>query len=188
MNLEKIQSKIQELQQAEQLIIATQKLWQKKTQKIIYNTLNEITEQVKYKWYIGINDEKINNETVYLVMEDVPSGIRYNSKSALNKEEGFSGPLIKIGGSINFSLLHNGCIISWMSFPFIEDLIPPSDMEVISTYTQDQITVENIQEDVLYFLDKISKWHALIKQETNTIGFKSSVSSGKSNGLNPIGK
>jgi len=176
-----IRKKIALIRQVESQVASAQKLWQKKTKKFILNALEAIVQDTDFTWYTGVNDEKINNETIYLVVEDQPSGIQYNSNSALNQEEGLSGPLIKYGGSINFSLLHNGSVITWISYPYIEDLIPPADLKVLNMYVQEDITEEMIHENIALFLDDLYQWYNITKQAAHTIGFKFGQGS-KSNG------
>lgn len=181
-----IKNKVALIRQVESHIVSAQKLWQKKTKKFILNVLEAIVQDTDFKWYTGVNDEKINNETIYLVMEDQPSGIHYNSKSALNQEEGLSGPLIKYCGYINFSLLHNGSVITWLSYPHIEDLIPPAELKVLNMYLQEDISEDVIHENVALFLDDLHQWYNISKQAAHTIGFKFGQNS-KSNGT-PVSK
>lgn len=171
-NKNNIKNKSQELNE---IIVGAKTIrekWQKGKKHFIKETLEEIVKETSLDCYVGINDEMINRETVYLTFGNKPSGIEYNSINAYNILEKKKGILTKYGGSLNFSLINNGQILIWRSCPYIEDVINSSPIKVVEAFKIDELDNNKIVLAVEEFLDEMIRWEKNEEERLPQIGFR----------------
>ncbi|HVA98849.1 MAG TPA: hypothetical protein VNG53_08140 [Bacteroidia bacterium] len=172
MNTENIKVKINDYINAVDQVKKARQQWQSKTKSLIKDTLETVKNLSNLGWFVDINDQKINHETVCLAFNDQPSDISYNPNSVYNKLNGKKENLINYGGSLNLSFLNNGRILAWVSYPYIPGIIEKSDIKVLHSFDIDKIDEQTIVQQIELFLDEMIKWKKNEKGEWQKVGFK----------------
>lgn len=118
----------------------------------------------KVGWYIHVYEggEFENRESIYLGMENVPSGL-----------VGKDGKLLMLmGGALHFSQLHDGKIRIWMEYPYIKDVMEHRiGYETLKTSEPEELTGQEIELSVVKFLVNMMGGSFEEPQPRRTIGF-----------------
>lgn len=167
MELENIKIKSDKLIAEMQLTTERRLEWNQKTKELIYNTLTKIKSETRLAWSVQKIDEIKNQEFVNIHLNARPSGIveteRLDSK--------VTSKVYSIeSGYLTFTQSVNGKIYSIISYPFVQDIIPPMEVLPLGLFDPNEITENLIVQHVEMFLDEMIKWQSNYPKVP--IGFK----------------
>lgn len=146
--------------------------WQRNVKPLIEDTLLEVVLSTNLDWFTQTNDSLKNQETVLLAFKQCPSRIHYNEDDFFNIQEGKSGFLMKEGGTLNFSQFSNQAILVWITYPFIEGIMPKPATKDLRVIKQIELTAEFIKEMTVRFLDEMIAWENEGSERSLKIGYR----------------
>ena len=163
MEIDDLNSKVDEFLQAQINIKNKREIWTAQTKPLLIQTLGVIKENYHLDWHIQILDDIQNSEGVNLTFGHSPSGFKEITKTTMRS-------FVKRGGTIVFSQAYNGDIFVVIMYPYIEDFVTEAENKLIGRFDPSAINEGFIVENVSKFIDEMIKWEK--STSYNRVGFK----------------
>ncbi|WP_367389847.1 hypothetical protein [Lewinella sp. LCG006] len=159
--MDQIQEKIDSFKKSQKIIEEKRLLWKDGKKALINDVLRGIVSSYDFPWHVDKHETLTNRESIYLSMENFPSGI-------VNIEEKRS--YMYIGGALHFGQLFSGKISVWIENPYVEEIAYCKESYVqIDLLEPSDVTESKIREYVVKFLDMMKPFEM---ESRALIGFK----------------
>ncbi len=176
-----MKDRVEELQHTLQALEQARQRWKTVTHDFILAALESWVVQYgkDLDLIVEINDAIIGHETITLAFRNVPTGLTFNDDHPINQQEGKSGNLIKYGATLNFSFVYLGDVITWMTYPYIRDILENTEEFIdIARSKPETVNAETIHSSIDHFLAEVNSWHAGKLGKQQRIGFTTSSTDG----------
>ncbi len=128
--------------------------WQSDTKPLLVKVLNRVKDEIGLDLIVQTIDARINHESVHIQFKSKPSGISEKNGKGLKA-------YIKWGGGLTFNQMYNGEVHILVTYPFIDELVPPSKRMLLVRIGPDKISEEYIHARVNNFLDEMLNWEII---------------------------
>lgn len=156
---------IEDYQQAVEVVEQKRVLWHTQVENFIFDTLTAIKGELPFACSVRKVEHIQNLENIEFSFDEKPSGI---SQATTEGVKDFQ----KIGAKLIFTQSYSGQILVLYLLPFIKDLMPQPQPEVIGEAQPEIIDTAFVLDKVRIFLEKTTKWEGSDRvHKQNPIGF-----------------
>jgi hypothetical protein len=164
-HLDKIKAVAEHYKNAISDINNKRNLWNTQTEQFIFETLITIKNSVPLEWTVRKVERMRNLESVELIFMDGMSGISEGGVAFLKTYR-------KIGGKLVFTQAYSGQILVLYLPPFVQELMPQPQPQLLGEIDPEDITADFIAKHVETFLNNMATWEGSDAQHRqNPIGF-----------------
>lgn len=123
--------------------------WNANTKSLIQNTLHLVKNRLGEIVLSDIDDSIENMESVYLALPMKPTGIVGPMKPSGRT------PYCRMGGKLSYSMICNGKVAVWISYPRVEYVQSKRNSKLINIFEPDEIHHDAILEHVEMFIKEL---------------------------------